>query len=178
MRDVAARADVSATTLYNLYHTKDDLLLAALRERIGESARLAVADAPQPGYAYLLAHIHHVAAHTRSSPRYVAAISQALFRATPGDALVDVLLADLRDDIGRSLSQMLESGELKATTDTLALATRLTAVFWSTFLLWNKGLIELSALEPTMRQAYLSTLIACTQGPTRAALETQFEAGR
>ena len=31
MRDVAARAGVSPTTLYNLYNTKDELLLEALR---------------------------------------------------------------------------------------------------------------------------------------------------
>ena len=177
MRDVAARADVSATTLYNLYRTKDELLLAALRERIGDSARLAAADAPQPGYQYLLAHVHHVAAHTRAAPSYVAAISQALFRAAPGDELVDVLISELRDNIHHSLSQMFERGELSETTDLSDLATRLAGTFWSTFLLWTKGLIELEALEPTMRRAYLSALIPCCRGATRAALEAAFAAG-
>ena len=174
MRDVAARADVSATTLYNLYNTKDELLLEALRERISESARLAATDAPEPGYEYLLAHVHHVAQHTLAAPSYVAAISQALFRAAPGDALVDVLVAELRDNISHSLEQMRAAGELKPGINLMDLATRLAGAYWATFLLWSKGLIGLEALEPTMRQGYLSALIPCTQADVRADLEAQF----
>jgi AcrR family transcriptional regulator len=174
MRDVATLADVSATTLYNLYHTKDKLLLAALREQVGRSARLAAIDAPRPGYRYLLAHAHHVADYTNQSPTYVAAISQALFRAAAGDALVSVLLGVLREDVARSLACMMQDHELIPSTDLDRLATLLTGAFWSTFFLWDKGLIKLSGLEATLQQNYLSLLIPCTQGPARTILEGMY----
>ncbi len=177
MRDVATRADVSATTLYNLYNTKSELLLAALRERIVESVRLALRDAPEPGYRYLLALVHHVAESTRRAPEFVTAISEALFRAAPGDELVTVLMDVLRRDIANSLEQMQDQDGLVAHCDTPRLASALTGAFWSTFLLWHKGLIGLAELEPTLRQVYLSLLIPASRGETRAYLEDVYRCG-
>ena len=37
-RELAARAGVSATTLFNLYNTKEELLLAALRQQLDGKA--------------------------------------------------------------------------------------------------------------------------------------------
>ena len=68
MRDVAATAEVSATTLYNLYNTKDELLLEALRERVTNTTARAVRKSGGPGCAYLLAHVSSVCQETRKSP--------------------------------------------------------------------------------------------------------------
>jgi len=174
MRDIAEVADVSPTTLYNLYNTKDELLLAALREEVRESNQRAAADVDGPGYEYLLRHLHHVVRQTRRAPNYVSAVTQALLHAAKGDPMVAVLLGALRDDIAISLDAMADRGELAGNVDVEALATALAGAFWSAFLLWSKGLIPLKALEPTLCRSYLALLIQACSGRARRDLEARY----
>ena len=176
MRDVAALADVSATTLYNLYNTKDELLLEALRDRIEASAVQARRHAPEPGYEYLLAHVCSVCRQTRRSPAYVNAIAQALFRSSPGDPLAQVLLAGLQEDVERSLQAMSDAGHLHPKARIDALARALTGSFWSNFLLWNKGRLALKDLETAQLSGYLSLLIPSTVGTANGVLLSRLQA--
>lgn len=174
MRDVAATAEVSATTLYNLYNTKDELLLEALRERVTNTTARAVRKSGGPGCAYLLAHVSSVCQETRKSPAYVGAIAQALFRASPGDPLSDVLLIGLRRTTLMSLMVMKDQQELVPGIAIDRLATALTGSFWSVFLLWDKGLVKLTDLESVQLNGYLSLLIPAVQGSTLCVLERRY----
>jgi AcrR family transcriptional regulator len=174
MRDVAARAEVSATTLYNLYNSKDELLLEALRERVTNAITQAVQESDGPGCAYLLAHLSNVCKETRKSPAYVAAIAQALFRASPGEPLVEVLLGGLHADAMHSLHAMKKASELQPETELRPLATALVGSFWSVFLLWDKGFLELAGLERAQLRGYLSVLIPAAQGRVRRDLEKRY----
>ena len=174
MRDVAAQAEVSATTLYNLYNTKDELLLAALRERITDSAARAARESDGAGYGYLLAHVSNVCQETLGAPAYVAAIAQGLFRASAGDPLTKVLLDGLREDTLRSLRAMRERGELSPGIDAEELAVALAGTFWSVFLLWDKGVLPLDRLERAHLNGYLSVLIPATEGAARRDLERRY----
>jgi len=176
MRDVAALAEVSPTTLYNLYNTKDELLLAALRAEVLQSSQRASEESDGPGYDYLLRHLHHVARQTRKAPNYVAAVTQALLNAGRGDPMVKVLLEALRSDLMASLAVMADQGELAAHTDQRALATALAGAFWASFLLWTKGLIPLKALEASLYRGYLSLLIPASTGRARRELESRYSA--
>ena len=49
--------------------------------------------------------MRRVAASTRATPAFVTAIAQGLFRAEPGDALVEVLLREFRS-MQRMMKQM------------------------------------------------------------------------
>ncbi|MBT4494698.1 MAG: helix-turn-helix transcriptional regulator, partial [Gammaproteobacteria bacterium] len=53
MSQVADRAGVSPTTLYNLFNTKDQLVMESLRELMAESAREVIAGSDGPGWRYL-----------------------------------------------------------------------------------------------------------------------------
>jgi AcrR family transcriptional regulator len=176
MRDVAALANVSATTLYNLYNTKDELLLEALRDRIEASTVQARRHAPEPGYEYLLAHVRSVCRQTRRSPAYVNAIAQALFRSSPGDPLAEVLLAGLQEDVERSLRAMSDAGHLHPGAQIDLLARALTSSFWSNFLLWNKGRLALKDLETAQLNGYLSMLIPVTVGSANDTLRGRLQA--
>ncbi|NIP14632.1 MAG: TetR family transcriptional regulator [Pseudomonadales bacterium] len=171
MRDVAALANVSATTLYNLYNTKDELLLEALRDRIEASTEQARRRAPEPGYHYLLAHVESVCQETRRSPAYVNAIAQALFRSSPGDPLVEVLLARLQEDVERSLQAMSQAGHLHRDANIDQLGRALAGSFWSNFLLWNKGRLALKDLERAQLNGYLSLLIPASTGRAKGILQ-------
>ncbi len=130
----------------------------------------------RPGCAYLLAHVSNVCKKTCKSPAYVNAITQALFRASPGDPLAEVPLSGLRRDAIESLAAMKDAQELKPDAELCELATALVGSFWSVFLLWDKGLLELAGLERAQLSSYLSVLIAATQGRTRRDLEKRYDA--
>jgi AcrR family transcriptional regulator len=175
MRDVAALAEVSATTLYNLYNSKDELLLEALRERVTNAITPATQESDGPGCAYLLAHVSNVCRETRKSPAYVAAIAQALFRASPGDPLAEVLLGGLHTDAMHSLAAMKEARELQPDAELQPLATALVGSFWSVFLLWDKGYLELAGLERAQLSGCLSVLIPAAAGRVRRDLEKRYD---
>lgn len=170
MRDVAARAGVSATTLYNLYHTKDELLVEALREQQELAARRAFEESGGPGLELMLRHLHHVASQSSQLPAYVDAIVRALLNAGPGDTLVEMLLNRLRQMLSVSLQTMRDRHELREDAALDELAVALTGAFWSAFMLWNKGLIPLAQLEQTLLRNYLSLLIPVTRGRLRRQL--------
>ena len=148
MSEVAERAEVSPTTLYNLYNTKDELLLEALRElmvisyqRVGEMSELG------PGWRYLLNVMEYGASLRVSEPAYAEAITDALLRAVQGDALTELLLHAVRQDFLFSLTKMAEQGELKEEVDVEHLATILLGNYWSTFMMINKGLEVISRMR-------------------------------
>ena len=176
MSEVAERAEVSPTTLYNLYNTKDELLLEALRElmvisyqRVGEMSELG------PGWRYLLNVMEYGASLRASEPAYAEAITDALLRAVQGDALTELLLHAVRQDFLFSLTKMEEQGELKKEVDVEHLATILLGNYWSTFMMINKGLEVISRMRIGLLVNVLSVLIASSQGAARDEMETNLE---
>ena len=75
----------------------------------------------------------------------------------------------------KSLDAMQAAGELKASVDTHELAVALTGIYWSSFIMWNKGLLRLNMLEHTIQMNFLSMLIPSTEGEARQALEEQLD---
>jgi AcrR family transcriptional regulator len=172
MSQVADRAEVSPTTLYNLYNTKDELLLEALREllvisyqRVGEMSEVG------PGWKYLLNLMEYGATLRASEPAYAEAITDALLRAVQGDALTELLLHSVRQDFLHSLTKMAERGELREEVDVEQMSTMLLGNYWSTFLLINKGLEEISRMRFSLIIDMLSALIAASQGAAREEME-------
>lgn len=176
MSQVAERAEVSPTTLYNLYNTKDELLLEALREllvisyqRVGELSDVG------PGWKYLLNLMEYGASLRSSEPAYAEAITDALLRAVQGDALTDLLLHSVRQDFLHSLTKMAERGELKEEVDIEHLSTILLGNYWSTYILINKGLEEISRMRFSLIINMLSVLIAVSQGEAREEMEAMLK---
>lgn len=176
MSEVAERAEVSPTTLYNLYNTKDELLLEALRElmvisyqRVGEMEEL------EPGWKYMLGVMEYGAKLRASEPAYAEAITDALLRAVQGDALTELLLRAVRQDFLHSLTKMAERDELRKEVDVEHLATILLGNYWSTFMMINKGMEAISRMRVSLLVNLLSVLIASSQGAARDEMETNLE---
>ncbi|MEM9624026.1 MAG: TetR/AcrR family transcriptional regulator [Pseudomonadota bacterium] len=170
MRDVATRAKVSPTTLYNLYNTKDELLLAALQESVADGDSRTDKDTSDPGYARLVAHLHHSVAQTREEPAYAKAINQALLRANDGDPLVEVLVVGTSRAIQESLEAMAELGQLHKKTDIKALAHALVGAFWGNYMLWTMGQLHLDSLEHELKRSFLGLLLPVTTSSTKIAI--------
>ncbi len=176
MSQVAERAEVSPTTLYNLYNTKDELLFEALRElmvtsyqRVGEISDVG------PGWKYLMNLMEYGALLRASEPAYAEAITDALLRAVQGDALTELLLHSVRQDFLNSLTKMAEQNELQEEVDIEHLATLLLGNYWSTFLLINKGMLKISRMQFSLEMNMLSGLIPASRGAVREEMETMLK---
>ena len=164
MRDVAIAAKVSPTTVYNLYNTKDELLIAALDDAVAQGWHQGVVDVPNPGLERLLHQTELAAAETTASPAYAKAIAQALFRASEGDQIIDLLLKGGQQAVMLSLRAMQDVGEIQSDVDLSRLALDMVMAFWGTYFQWSSGLIETKHLERALRRQYLSHLALVTEG--------------
>ena len=179
MSKVAELANVSPTTLYNLYNTKDELLLEALRELLVKHyQKVDDRSAGERGWQYLMTVVENGALLRLSEPAYGKAIVDALLRAVPGDALTQLLLENLRQDFHDSLNSMEERGELQPDVDTEHLSTLLLGNYWSTFILLNKGVERTARIKCSLEINFLSILLAATRGTTRRELERRLAEAR
>jgi AcrR family transcriptional regulator len=176
MRDVATAANVSPTTLYNLYNTKDELLLAALRESASEGWNRASEEVAEIGFERIIVQLHHSVEQAREEPAYANAITHALMRANKGDQLATVLLNGVQRGVTASLVAMQERKQLKEGVDADKLAWALVGVYWSNFMLWSKGLASIEDLDRELKRAYLSYLLPVVQGRIKKEIQNQLDA--
>ena len=175
MRDLAAAADVSPTTLYNLYENKDVLVLSALQDQLEQMARQAEAH-PEDGLTYLLEISRAISQQIQETPRWADAIARLLFQASPEDPISRTLLIDTLAARRAALEAMRQAGELNPDADTAALARSLMGAIWSTLLLWTKSVITLEVLPVELLRSQLYVLLAEATEAVRPRLEQELEA--
>lgn len=175
MRDLAAAARVSPTTLYNLYENKDVLVLSALQDQLEQMARQAEAR-PEEGLTYLLEISRAIAQQIQDTPRWADAIARLLFQASPQDPITRTLLIDTLAARRTALEAMREAGELNLRADSAALARSLMGAVWSTLLLWTKSVIPLEALPAELLRNQLYVLLAEATEPVRQRLQRELDA--
>ena len=171
MSDLAEVAEVSPTTLYNLFNTKDELLLAALRGLIVKNYEKVEKLSQDSGWKYLLKVAENGAWLRSSEPEFGVAITDALLRAKPGDPLTKLLFESVREDFLRSLKEMKSKRELRDEVDLPHLATIMVGNYWSTFILLNKGIERNKQLAVSTKINMLSLLSASSQGEAKQQME-------
>lgn len=175
MRGLAKEAGVAQGTLYNLYSSKDDLILAAVEDLLAEIGERAVADNPAPGIDAILHMARLTGEATQAMPRYADAIARSTYRAQPDDPLVDVLFTRTRPFLLHHLNVARSAGELRDAVDVDLLARHLVGQTWSVMLLWMMGVFETRQIVAERLRSDLMMLIGVTQGPRRADLEAQLD---
>jgi TetR/AcrR family transcriptional regulator, cholesterol catabolism regulator len=173
VRDVAAASGVALKTLYNLYGSKDELMLAAVAELLSDVQQLEHVAGAEPGIPRYLAHTEAVARQIVATPAYADTVARSLFQAGRDHRLVDVLLGNSVRLLKENLQQALTQGELIENLDMEATAQILAGHQWSVVLLWNKGLIALDAVPGAILRSSLLSLIPLCRGERRAQLEQQ-----
>jgi len=171
MSDLAEVAGVSPTTLYNLFNTKDELLLEALRGLMVENYEKVGRLNDERGWKYLLKVAENGAWLRSVEPEFGVAITDALLRAKPGDALTKLLFETVREDFLRALEKMKSRRALLDEVDPYHLATILLGNYWSTFILLNKGVERNKQLILSTKINMLSLLIASSRGEDKFEME-------
>jgi AcrR family transcriptional regulator len=157
MRAVANRAGVSPTTLYNLYDSKDGLVLAALQDvlaRIGE----AVGASGAQGVEQLVRRAEIVGRQIQETPHYARAMTRMMFNADPTDPIALILLRDQMTAHADLLTEMQNLREIRKDTNLEAYARSLTSNGWSPLLLWMRGFVALDDLTDEYVRIHLLTL--------------------
>ena len=172
MSDLAEVAEVSPTTLYNLFNTKDELLLEALRGLIVKNYEKVEKLSEDSGWKYLVKVAENGAWLRSSEPEFGVAITDALLRAKPGDPLTKLLFESVREDFLRSLKEMKSKRELREEVDLSHLATIMVGNYWSTFILLNKGIERNKQLAISTKINMLSLLSASSQGEAKQQMES------
>jgi AcrR family transcriptional regulator len=155
-------------TLYNLYGSKDGLLIAAISEVI--QGYRATPDAER-GIGSLIASRAAAARQIAATPEYADAMARALSQSEPGHPLVKVLLQDAVAECALHLQSARARGELVPEADTDELAEQLISQVWGLILLWQKGLVSLAEFENRSIRGLLTTLLAVARGPRRRMLD-------
>jgi AcrR family transcriptional regulator len=146
MRDLATASKVSEKTLYNLYESKDRLVMQAVADLLEAIVQGVEAQARRPGLDTILLYSQAMTGQILATPAYALAMAQALFQADAGNPLVKVLLESNEAYLELELQHALMRGELQQDTNVQQLARLILANMWGVLLLWQKGLLTLQAL--------------------------------
>lgn len=168
MNALAERAGVVKKTLYNLYGSKDDLLLAAISEII-DSYRGA-AGTEEPGIPSIIASRVAATRQVLETPEYADAMTKAVAQVGPDHNLINVLIRGGVEFNTRHLRVAETNGELAAGTNVETLATHITSQGWGVTLLCMKGMIAREQLEQTSLEGLALILLSVVNGPRRQLL--------
>ena len=168
MRDLAIAANVSTATLYNLYNSKDELILAAVQDLL-QNIRESLRYHP-PGLSHLMTRFEFIADVIVDNPRYADAMGRMLFAAEPSAPIVGKLITESRDQIIVDLETMRAEKDLISSVDLEKLARDLTANSWASILMLMKGFIALH----NFKDEYLGTVSTMLLPWLHDSLEQRF----
>lgn len=158
MRELAEAADVSPTTLYRIFDSKESLILATVKDLI-EQITSTVAEKEEAGARHLFALLRSFAGGFVEDPRTAGVIPALLLMAEPGAPATEVLLTNALKARRASVIDMQEGGEIDPKCDVDHLAQQLTMATWGPLLLWSKGFVDTDQLADELVKASIWALL-------------------
>ena len=138
MQSIAEISEVSTKTLYNLFGSRDLLLLEAATELLNYLEQSPVIMQSEEGIPRLLAFTEGAMRGFEQTPEYAKAIISLLVRAELDQTTVDARLGRVQRFAHSSLSCAAEQGELRAGLDLEELSYLIAGNQWGIALLWEK----------------------------------------
>lgn len=176
MRTLAERAGVASATLYNLYSSKDELVLAALDDLVTEIRHRIVAGGERPGLQTVLAHARAVAEQTIAAPAYGHAMIRMLFSSGPSEPVTFMLFERGRGELVEHLEIAIRNGELRDDLDLERVSYRCQEQLWGTVLAWDHGILGDDPFVAELEVTRIVTLMPVATPAGRRALEARLAA--
>lgn len=169
MRDVARGARVSPSTLYEIYGSKEALVLAA----VADTFRALVVDESryERGLERLVRRLESIAQLFQDSPGTAHAVAKLFLQGDADSPANEIFLANAIDARRVSLQEMLDAKQLKPGTDIDFYARALVSLTWGTALLWLKGVLPLTAFGSELRRSSLSLILPQTTPKIRTRVQ-------
>ena len=146
IRDLAKRAGVAAATIYNLYGTKDGVILESLKDlldQLGQEIQRRVSDDP---VADLIMSCEVMTGQIQQTPQYAAAMTRAALMAKSNPALSQILIGRDIPFYYECLSRLQAQKKLKGNFDLEELAQQFSAHSWGLVIFWMTAHVELEEL--------------------------------
>ncbi len=157
MRKVAEQANVSPSTLYEIYQSKEYLILYAIREDI---RNLGIQeDKYQPGLERFLHRLESISSFFVKDPDTGMAVAKVFLRADKDTPANEVFLANAIEARKTSLTEMLEMKELKRSVDLEFFSRTLVSLTWGTAILWSRGFITSDSFESELIRGSMSLIL-------------------
>ncbi|NKB98442.1 MAG: TetR family transcriptional regulator [Pseudomonadales bacterium] len=171
IRGLAERARVAPGTLYNLYNSKDELIVAAVQELLTELS-IAAETESRPGVDRLFAISDQTSMAIQENPAYAEAVTKAMFGPGEHEGLNNVLFRRYAPFMEAELRQAVSIGDLRGDTPISILASHLQSQSWGIVVAWMMGTIATDALVVEGRRSRAMTLLAYAQGACRDKLNS------
>ncbi len=176
MRGLAKEAGVAQGTLYNLYGSKDDLIMAAVDDLLTALNRETRRRTPEPGLEALLTNAVVTGENIVRRPAYAEAMTRIVMSIEPESPLVDLVFARAYPATKESLDAAKKTGEIREDVDTDSIAKHIAGNSWTVILLWIMGMISLDQIVTERTRSMLLTLISVATEPKRTELEQRLAA--
>ena len=176
MRVLAERAGVSLMTIYNRFGNKDDLILLALQELLGNLATQAQQSGKQ-GIEFVLHNAAVIGRQIMATPEYAKAMALMLFNAHSDSPIVAALLTNGIDNARQQIAEMIGMGELDDSIDAELLAQSMAMCGWSSILLWMKGVVTDAQFQAHYARAPLLVLAPAMTAAARARYAERLNSG-
>ena len=170
MRDVARSAGVSPSTLYEVYGSKESLILAAVEQDLRDLA--IEEDQCEPGLERFVHRLESLAHMFEGSPKAAEALSR-LFFAGGKDSPANRVLLDNGIEARRVvLQEMIAMNQLRNDFDVEFYSRALISVTWGIALFWLKGMIAPGGFRVELIRSSMSMILpGVTPGAQRRVQE-------
>ena len=175
MASIAAVSEVSVKTLYNLFGSRDLLLLEAASEvlvDIGESEEIKQTE---KGIPRLLNYVVTTMINFNKMPGYARAVISTLVKADLEIEVAERHMGVVRRFAEDSLEVAASAGELRTGTDIRQLSQHISANQWGAVLLWEKGLLDVAQLPSHVALSHYMTLTPLCEGERHDMMQSELE---
>lgn len=173
MKDIAEASGVATKTLYNLYGSRDLLLLEAASGILDALESSVGVQAAEPGIPRLLAYTERAMACFDEDGEFARFTISILFAGEAGHPTVQHQLGLVQVLARECLQEAAARGELVPGTSIEDVARIISANQWGVALLWEKGMMDLEQMKTHTLLSHLLTLASVTRGERRKALEKE-----
>jgi len=157
MRRVAEQANVSPSTLYEIYKNKEHLILYALEEKL---RGLVVEEGVyEPGLERFVHRLESIAGFFESDVETGLSIIELFLRASANSPANEILLANAIEARKSSLLEMLEKKELKPDVDVEFYSRTLVSLTWGTAILFARDFITVGDFRSELIRSSISLLL-------------------
>jgi len=158
MRGVAEQANVSPSTLYDIYQSKEHLILYALEEKLND---LVLEEGPyEPGLERFVHRLESIAGFFESDVETALSVTELFLRASANSPANEILLANAIEARKTSLLEMLEKKQLKPDVDVGFYSRALASVTWGTAILFARDVISVRDYRSELIRSSMSLLLS------------------
>lgn len=157
MRKIAAIAGVSPSTLYEIYGSKESLILYAVGGSISDLTQEE--EKYEPGLDRFLHRLDSVASFFMDNPETGEAMTKLLFQNSGDSPAKEIFMINAVAARKTSLEEMLAEKEISSDTAIDFYARTLISVTWGTVLFWLKGMLPLEDLRDELVRASMAVVL-------------------